>query len=236
MPILNHIKPFLIFCCFFIPIFSLSPHFTISVLNVFLTTLILPWVYLSYSWNIVKVYWVRFAQLRLTLCNTMDCSPPGSSVHGIFQARILEWFAIPFSRGSSWPRDRIQIFHVTGRLFTIWATNKHIIKHLKYITTDFSSVQFSHSVMSDSLQPHGLQYARLPCPSPTPRACSNSCPLNLWCDPTISFSVIPFSSCLQSFPASEFFQGVSSSHQVTILLEFQLQHPSFQWTFRTDFL
>ena len=53
-----------------------------------------------------------------------------------------------------------------------------------------------------TLQPHGLQHARLPCPSPTPRACSNSCPLRWWCHPTISPSVVPFSSCLQSFPAS----------------------------------
>ena len=64
------------------------------------------------------------------------------------------------------------------------------------------SVQFSHLVISDSLQLHGLQHARLPCPSPTPRACSNSCPLSRWCHPAISPSVIPFSSCLQSFPAS----------------------------------
>ena len=56
--------------------------------------------------------------------------------------------------------------------------------------------------MSDYLQSHGLQHARLPCPSPTPRACSNSCPSNQWCDPTISSYVIPFSSCLQPFPAS----------------------------------
>ena len=60
--------------------------------------------------------------------------------------------------------------------------------------------------MSDSLQPHGLQHARLPSPSPTPRAYSNSCPLSWWCHPTISSSVIPFSSCLQSFPASGSFQ------------------------------
>ena len=56
--------------------------------------------------------------------------------------------------------------------------------------------------MFDSLHPHGLQHARLSCPSPTPGACSNSCPLNRWCHPTISFSVIPFTSCPQSFPAS----------------------------------
>ena len=64
------------------------------------------------------------------------------------------------------------------------------------------SVQFSRSVMSDSLWPHGLQHARLFIPSATPGACSNSHPLSQWCHPTISSSVVPFSSCLQSFPAS----------------------------------
>ena len=68
------------------------------------------------------------------------------------------------------------------------------------------SIQFSHSVVSDSLQPHGLQHARPPCPSPTPGVYSNSCPLSQWWHPTISFSVVPFSSCLQSFPASGSFQ------------------------------
>ena len=63
-------------------------------------------------------------------------------------------------------------------------------------------IQFSHSVVSDSLQPHGLQHARLPCPSPTPRACSDLGLSSQWCHPTISSSVIPFSSCLQYFPAS----------------------------------
>ena len=70
----------------------------------------------------------------------------------------------------------------------------------------FLSVQFSCSVMSNSLWPRGLQHARLPCPSPSPGACSNSCPLSRWCHPTISSSTIPFSSCPQSFPASGSFQ------------------------------
>ena len=65
---------------------------------------------------------------------------------------------------------------------------------------------FSHSVMSNSLWPHGLQHARLPCPSPTPGACSNSCPLCRWCHPTISSTVALFSFCLQSFPASGCFR------------------------------
>ena len=70
----------------------------------------------------------------------------------------------------------------------------------------FSSVQFSRCHDWNSLKPRGLQHARLPCPSPTPGAYSNSCPSSLWCHPTISSSVIPFSSCLQSFPASGSFQ------------------------------
>ena len=72
--------------------------------------------------------------------------------------------------------------------------------------------------MFDSLQPHRLQDARSPCPSPTPRACSNSCPSSQWCHPTISSSVVPFSSCLQSFPASGSFpmsQFFSSGGQST---------------------
>ena len=67
-------------------------------------------------------------------------------------------------------------------------------------------VRFSHWVVSDSLIPHGLQHARLPCLSPTPRAYSNSCPSRQWCHPTISSSVIPFSSCLWYFPTSGSFQ------------------------------
>ena len=71
---------------------------------------------------------------------------------------------------------------------------------------DKVSVQFSRSVMSDSLWPHESQHARPPCPSPTPGVHPNPCPLSRWCHPTISFSVVPFSSCPQSFPASGYFQ------------------------------
>ena len=69
-----------------------------------------------------------------------------------------------------------------------------------------NSVQFSRSVVSDSLQPHELQHARPPCSSPTPGVYPNPCPSSQWCHPTISFSVVPFSSCPQSFPASGSFQ------------------------------
>ena len=84
------------------------------------------------------------------------------------------------------------------------------------------SHQFSLSVISDSLWPHGLQHARPPCPSPTPRAYSNSCPLSWWCHPTISSSVVPFSSCLRSFPESgsspmrQFFASGGQSIEVSV--------------------
>ena len=108
-------------------------------------------------------------------------------------------------------------------------------------TTQFhySSVQFSHSVMSDSLWPHGLQHARLPYPSPTPRVYSNSCPSSGWCSPTISSSVVPFSSCPQSFPASESFpmnqlfalggQRIGVSASTSVLLNIQDWFPLW-WT------
>ena len=64
------------------------------------------------------------AQLCPTLCNPMDCSPPGSSIHGVFQARVLEWIAISFSRGSSWPRDWTRVSCIAGRRCTIWATRE----------------------------------------------------------------------------------------------------------------
>ena len=95
------------------------------------------------------------------------------------------------------------------------------------------SVQFSHSVVSDSLQPDGLQQARPSCPSPTPETYPNSCPLSQWCHPTISSSFVPFSSHLQSFPASGSFQRCQL---FTPILTFQLQHQSFQCTLKIDLL
>ena len=107
-------------------------------------------------------------------------------------ARILEWVPYPLPVDLSNPgikpgspalqTDSFHLSHQGNLLFVL--------------------VQFSHSVVSSSLQPHGLLYTRLPCPSPTPEACSNSCPLSWRCHPPISSSVVPFSSCLQSFPAS----------------------------------
>ena len=93
---------------------------------------------------------------------------------------------------------------------------------------------FSHSVMSNTLQPRVLKHTRLPCLSPTPGPCSNSCPLSWWCHPTISSSVIPFPPAFNLSQNQGLFQWVSSLHQVVKVLE--LQHQSFQWRLRTDFL
>ena len=98
-----------------------------------------------------------------------------------------------------------------------------------------SSVQFSRSVMSNSLWPHGLQHARPPCPSPTPRVYSHSCPLSDAIQPSHPLSSLsPPTFSLSKHQG--LFQGVSSSHQVAKVLEFQLQIPSFKWILRTDFL
>ena len=93
---------------------------------------------------------------------------------------------------------------------------------LEIFEMDWHSVQFSHSVMFDSLRPHELQHARPPCPSPTPRVYSNSHPSGQWCHPAISSSVVPFSSSPQSLPASESFPMSQLLHEMAKVLEFQL--------------
>ena len=103
----------------------------------------------------------------------------------------------------------------------------------------FSSL--AQAVMSNSFKPHGLQHARLPCPSATPRAYSSSCPLSWWCHPTISSSVIPFSFHFQSFPKSGSFQMSQLFESGGKVLEFQLQYQSFREytrpiSFRMDWL
>ena len=145
-------------------------------------------------------------QSCLTLCNPVDCSLPGSSVHRIFQARILEGLAMPFSRGCSWFRD-----------WTLFSLSPALASGFFTTGTTFSSVLFSRLVVSDSLRPHGPQHARPPCPTPTPGVYPNSSPLSRWCHPTISSSVVAFSSHLQSFKSQRFekisqlFKWVSSS-------------------------
>ena len=100
-------------------------------------------------------------------CNPMDCSPPGSSLHGILQAKLLEWVAMPSSRGSSWPGDK----SVSPGLQTYSLLSEPPGK-----PPYRNSVQVSHTVVPDSLRPHEPQHARPPCPSPTPRVHPNPCP------------------------------------------------------------
>ena len=96
------------------------------------------------------------------------------------------------------------------------------------------SVQFSGSVVSDSLRPHESQHPRPPCPSPTLGIHSDSCPSSRWCHPAISSSVAPFPPAPSPSQHQGLFQWVNSLHEVAKVLEFQLQHQSFQWTPRTD--
>ena len=106
---------------------------------------------------------------------------------------------------------KLRFFLLIGRcaLIFLWKSSKDSIKILAWshkMLKIFSSVQFNHSVVSNSLWAHEPQHARPPCPSPAAGVYLNSCPLSRWCHPTISSSVIPFSSCLQSFPTSGSFQ------------------------------
>ena len=96
--------------------------------------------YVFVNWMKYEVKWSEVTQSCPTLWDPVDYSPPGSSVHGILQARILEWVAIPFSRGSSWPRDQTQVSRIAGRGFNLWATREdwmkyiswYILLHIKY--------------------------------------------------------------------------------------------------------
>ena len=139
--------------------------------------------------NICVCMLSRFSCIRLW--DTMDCSRPGSSVHGILQARILEWLSCPPPGDSPHPGTQPESLTspaLAGRIFTTSATWE----------VQFSSV----TQLCLTLWPHRLQHARPPHPSPTPRVYSSSCPLSWWCHPTISSSVELFSSWLQSFQES----------------------------------
>ena len=161
------------------------------------------------------VYWVSAAaaakslQSCPTLCNPIDSSPPGSPIPGILQTRTLEWVAISFSNAWKW---KVKVKSFTGSESgayqappSMGVSRQEYWSGLPLLSPLSISVQFSRSVMFDSLRPHELQHARPPCSSPTPRVHSNSCPWSRWCHPAISSSVVPFSSCPQSLPASESF-------------------------------
>ena len=156
---------------------SLGPHgFWDEVVG-----LIFPLLYVKLSFQILPLFLV-FCSLNLKY--------PGV---GVFFVCFPVWCSPSF----------LDLLFNLGKFVVIVASNisfRFLIFPL-YLCNSFS-VWCSHSVMSDSLWPHGLQHTRPPCPSPTPGAYSNSCPSSRWCHPTISSSFVPFSSCLQSFPAS----------------------------------
>ena len=129
--------------------------------------------------------------------------------------------------------------HCGLSFFFFWSTEGRAkTTHIPVQDLDLenASVQFSRSVVSDSLWPHESQHARSPCPSPTPAVHSDSRPSSQWCHPAISSSVVPSPPAPNPSQHQGLFQWVNSSHEVAKVLEFQLQHQSFQWTPRTDLL
>ena len=149
-----------------------------------------------------------------------------------------EWLLIIVILSAWTSNERDGIIVKNNFIFLKFVPDLTPLKRFAVLHTEANRVhnQFSCSVVSNSLQPHGLHHARPLCPSPTPGALSNSCPLSQWCHPSISSSVDPFPSSLQTFQASGYFpisQFFASGGKV---LEFQFQHQSFQWIFRTDSL
>ena len=155
-----------------------------------------------------------------------DCSPPGFPVHGILQARVMQWVVISFSRGSSRPRDRTWVSCIAGRFFTNWATRE----------APSVLLLFSHSVVSDSCDPMDCSIPGFPV---------LLCLLGIaqthayW----IYDAIQPFHPLLPPSPPAlslsqhqGLLQWVSSSHQVAKLLELLFQYQSFHWIFRVDFL
>ena len=159
---------------------------------------------------------------------------PGFSVYGISQTRILEWFAISFSRRSFQPRDWTCVSSVGGQILYNWAIWGAL--YLGHVSVCFSSVYFSHSFVSDSLQPHGLQHARFPVHHQLPEFTQTHVH---WVGDAIQSSHLLSSPSPPTFNLSQdqgLFKRVSSLNQEAKELGFQLQHQSFQWTPRTEFL
>ena len=158
-------------------------------------------------------------------CNSIDCSLSGSSVRGVLQARTLEWVAIPFSRGSFWPRDQTWLSCIAGRFFTIWATRE------AWWYSKFSSAQ-SCPTLWDPMD----------CSTPGLPVHHQLLEFSQTHVHWVGDAIQPSHPLLSPSPAFNLsqhqglFKWVSSSRHMARLLEFQLQHQSFQWIFRTDFL
>ena len=141
------------------------------------------------------------AQSCLTLCDLMDYSPQGFFVHGILQERKLEWVVIPFSRGSSWPRDWTQISCTAGRFF-------YRLSHKGNPHGEHCCCSIAKSCLT-LWDPMNYTHTGPLCPSLSPWVCSNSCPLSQWCHPTTSSSVAPYSSII---PSIRVFSSESALH------------------------
>ena len=157
-------------------------------------------------------YCCLVAKLCLTLLSPHGLWPTRLLFPWYFQATIWKWVAICFSGRSSQPRDQnhISCIYCIGRpILYHWAPREPKspvqLPNDEWRGAKDFSVQFSRSVMSNSLRPHELQHARPPCPSPTPGVHPDPFPLSRWCYPAILSSVVPFTSCPQSFPASRSF-------------------------------
>ena len=167
--------------------------------------------------------WILLFLFFLFSCSVMSHSfvtpwtvASDSCVLGVSQNRMSSLASESVNRSivsDSLPPHELQ----PTRLLCPWNTpgkNTGVGDHF-LLQKGFSSLQFTRSVVSDTLRPHRTHHARPPCPLPAPEFYSNSCPLSFWCHPTISSSIVPFSSCLQSFPASGSFpsQFFASSGQ-----------------------
>ena len=171
---------------------------------------------------------------RLSSCGIQTPQHAGwVAVVGVlgFSGCMVCWILVP------WPGIEPVSLALLGGFLTRW-TNQGSLR-TSWLVPSFGSYEYllllSSSVMSNCLQPHGLQHTRPPCPSPSPRVYSNSCPSSQWCHPTISSLLSP-SPAFNLSQHQGLFQSVSSSHQVAKVFELQLQHQSFQWIFRVDFL
>ena len=178
---------------------------------------------------------MKVSQLCPTLCDPIDYT-----VHGILQARILEWVAFPFLLQRIFPTQGSHPGLLNCRRILYQLTHKGSPRILEWVAYPSPAIFpthksnqgllhfrrifscFSHSVVSDSLQPGWLQHARPPCPSPTPIVYPNSSSLSWRCHPNISSSVVSFSSCFQSFP-------VSGSFPMSLFL-FASEWPKY-WSF-----
>ena len=140
------------------------------------------------------ILWVPLSSCYFHTCHSLPMLLSTSN----FPSQMLLWLTYSELRHNKY---KYNIFH----LYLVLEYKWNRLFHWLYPLPVNNPYQFSHSLVSDSLWPHGLQHTRPPCPSPTPRACSHSWPSSQWYHPTISSSVIPFSSCLQSFPVPESF-------------------------------